>query len=285
MESYNGHDKIERYGWAPVKVGPDGNPGVYTEVPKGSLRVDYSYQRQPSQSRVITLARDWDAVKAGALVVSQRADGSLYVIDGGTRLLAAMERSDVRTLFCLIFRFEKLADEAAYFYSLNTASKRVPAAVVHKAGVVACDPVALDAERIMAENGYTHHISGKAAGREIHCLATLRRCVAADEALASRVFKLCCDITGEGPIMKDLLAGCFYVASHPGQGSIFDPRFADRLISAGPEKIRMEIRSAVALTGRGGDKVFASAIVKVANARLSRHPERRLTVSSAEDRL
>lgn len=54
-----------------------------------SLHVDVSYQRDPSMDLVQKMARKWDEITAGPIVVSRRRNGDLYVINGQHRMLAA----------------------------------------------------------------------------------------------------------------------------------------------------------------------------------------------------
>lgn len=87
------------------------------------LRVDERYQRDIKDSWLKQLTRDFDQMLLGVITVSRRKDGSLYVVDGNHRRLAAKENgmdyivADVREGLSL----EK---EAELFYKLNTGQRK-----------------------------------------------------------------------------------------------------------------------------------------------------------------
>ena len=53
------------------------------------LHVDHTYQRDLSADRVQSIAAKWDIVAAGPIVVSRRANGDLYIVNGQHRAAAA----------------------------------------------------------------------------------------------------------------------------------------------------------------------------------------------------
>src|SRR3989304_2375030 len=53
------------------------------------LHVDHTYQRDLSADRVQSIAARWDIVAAGPIVVSRRANGDLYIVNGQHRAAAA----------------------------------------------------------------------------------------------------------------------------------------------------------------------------------------------------
>jgi len=57
-------------------------------VAVGSLNVDLRYQRHLSDSHVRNLIAEWNILRVGPIVVSQREDGSLWVIEGQHRKAA-----------------------------------------------------------------------------------------------------------------------------------------------------------------------------------------------------
>jgi hypothetical protein len=63
------------------------------EVPLAELKVDRTYQRDPSQSLVDEIANNWDEVASELVLVSDRGDretdGGLYIVNGQHRSLAA----------------------------------------------------------------------------------------------------------------------------------------------------------------------------------------------------
>ena len=49
------------------------------------LLVDYSYQHRPYASAIDALNKDYQEAYSGFILVNQRADGSLWILDGQTR--------------------------------------------------------------------------------------------------------------------------------------------------------------------------------------------------------
>lgn len=85
-------------------VGPDLPEGFHEksrikQVSLTDLKVDRSYQRDPSQSLVDKIAEDWDEVASELILVSDRGErdndeGGLFVVNGQHRTIAARKRGD-----------------------------------------------------------------------------------------------------------------------------------------------------------------------------------------------
>lgn len=66
-----------------------GEAGEFQVVVLDELKVDHAYQRDLSVDLVQKIARSWDIAAAGPIVVSERADGSLFIVNGQHRAAAA----------------------------------------------------------------------------------------------------------------------------------------------------------------------------------------------------
>ncbi len=141
-------DKVKRYGWSVVD-----EPGQFRLCSKHDLRIDDSYQREQSKSNVAGLRDKWSWLACGSLTVVKRGDGYLWVIDGGHRLAAAMPRSDIQLLPCMVFDEIGLASEAAAFVRLNTNRKAVSAVAKFRAALVAGDETALRVQEQISSLG------------------------------------------------------------------------------------------------------------------------------------
>lgn len=125
--------KAEHYDW--VKPGDVGKQ-VRLEI--NSLKIDHSYQRgEVSEVNTLALARGFDWVAFNSIVVMQRENGDMYVVDGQQRLLAARKRGDINDVPCLLFKSEGRDHEAMAFISLNIRRAKVRAADKFKAAVLA----------------------------------------------------------------------------------------------------------------------------------------------------
>jgi hypothetical protein len=115
--------KIERYDWA-----LPGDDGQFRCVPVHELKVDHSYQReQVSDSTILKIARDFSWSMFGVLIVMERTNGNLYVVDGQQRLAACIRRGDIEKAPCYVFKSDGKDHEARAFLGLNTARTKVSA--------------------------------------------------------------------------------------------------------------------------------------------------------------
>lgn len=112
-------------------------PNVTTVNPAHLQRA--SYQRAIDLARVDRIARIFNRAALGAVTVSQRADGSLWVIDGSHRTAASIQVGETE-IPAIIMTGLTEAEEAARFLELNDA-KAVSAVGKFTASVVANMPV------------------------------------------------------------------------------------------------------------------------------------------------
>jgi len=91
------------------------------DVGLNDLQVDLAVQRATVPARLRKIAEHFDMILVGELLVSQRADGGLYVLDGHHRLSAAKRQngSAPATLKAEIFTGLSRADEARLFLGRN----------------------------------------------------------------------------------------------------------------------------------------------------------------------
>lgn len=143
---------------ARLKVNPPlGNLPALQWALVSQLQVDAEYQRSvdngPSQALIRKIATHWNWDLCQPLVVSRRADGSLFVIDGQHRWEAARMRGDINQLPCVVVDYASAADEAASFVHLNQQRKPLSKIDVFKAAVASEDPEACAILRAMEAAG------------------------------------------------------------------------------------------------------------------------------------
>ncbi len=106
-------------------------PGPQTGAPPSlefigldRLRIDPAYQRAihgPKSRRLIAgMVKRWDWALCLPLLVSRRADGSLWILDGQHRHTGARERGDIQHLPCVVQPSLDPALEARIFVGVNT---------------------------------------------------------------------------------------------------------------------------------------------------------------------
>jgi hypothetical protein len=157
-------DKVARYSWQLVD-----KPGDMMWISKGELRIDSTYQRDALDERVTRITKAWSWIACGVIEVSKR--GSEYwVIDGQHRVLAAMRRSDIQALPCIVFEVAGVQEEAQGFLNANTTTKPITALARAKAMAVAGDPAAELVQKVLAETGLFPLSGGQAAGG-VRCMS------------------------------------------------------------------------------------------------------------------
>lgn len=132
------------------------------------LAVDPTYQREldtGSHQLIRRIAANWDWNLFQPLVVAQREDRSLWVVDGQHRLEAARLRGDVLQLPCVIFQPDAHADEAAVFVELNLARRPLTPLALFKGAIAAGDESAVALDRLLRDVGL--RFSGSADWKQL----------------------------------------------------------------------------------------------------------------------
>jgi len=170
-------DKTERFDWA-----KPGDNGKYQRIPVGDLKLDFSYQRNVvSEPNTLAIARRFDWLGFGVLVVMRRQDGRLFVVDGQQRLSATQRRKDIQLVPCLVFESDGPKHEAKAFAMLNLARTRVSAVARFRARSMAGELPEKDIQKFLDEMGLSVEEHGR-AGRSIDSAATLVRLWTTNEA-------------------------------------------------------------------------------------------------------
>jgi len=143
----------------PAKAGPiEGAPPSLEWVAIDRLHVDGEYQRsvEGSKSRAIIygMVKCWNWSLCQPLVVSRRADGSLFILDGQHRHSGALERGDIPHLPCVILPGLAVAAEAETFVALNTRRQRLEQSDIFKGMLAAGDTDAAAIAAMMRETGW-----------------------------------------------------------------------------------------------------------------------------------
>lgn len=260
-EMYQGIDKIDRFKWKSPDL-----PGALEYIDKGKLMVDIaSYQRSYSDTRSLEMARSWSWVALGAIIVARRPDGSLWVVDGQHRLMAARRRSDVSKLPCVVFDVSDLASEAAGFVRSNTARKAMTMVDRFRAMIVSGDADAIFLRDLLATTG--HIIAqggGKTTGKKVGCAALLLNLAAADKALVSEVWPVIAEIFRARPVHERVVSGVFYIAKAT-RGEVLEPMWRAKLLRVGADALVEACGRASAFYAAGGSKVWATGIIEELN--------------------
>jgi hypothetical protein len=169
----------------PIECGPArGTPPTLEWVAIDRLNIDAAYQRATDGSKsrriIVGMVRQWDWALCQPLVVSRRADGSLFVLDGQHRLSGARERGDLPHLPCVILHDRDAEGEAEAFVALNTRRQRLSQSDVFNGMLAAGDDTAASVAAMLRETGWrTVNSQNMAAWKpgDINCAAMLARMV------------------------------------------------------------------------------------------------------------
>src|SRR5262245_16085781 len=144
-----------------------------------SILVDPDVQRSLRTPWAREIAANFDPDRIRVIVVSHRADGKYYVIDGQHRLAALklMEYGE-QLVDCAVFDRRNMADaevkkeDARLFLELNRVLKQTPLEAFQKA-VVAEDPKAIAINRVVMQANL--FVSNTGAQGSVACVAALER--------------------------------------------------------------------------------------------------------------
>lgn len=143
------------------------------------LQTDPSYQREVKRGhkKIVTGYND---TAFGVPLVAERANGSLFIVDGLQRI-SAVRAMEWKTVRCEVFASEGVEHEAAVFQLINGGRIKLTAADMFRSGLAADNPLHWSIKRTVEACGYTLHLwrggrNNNATGakaRELTCLSTL----------------------------------------------------------------------------------------------------------------
>lgn len=260
-------DKVTQRHWT-VKD----SPGTYAFLHKCDLHIDHEYQRKRlSNVRIRDICREWSWVGCGTLCVSERPDGTYWVLDGQHRLLAARERADIQQLPCLVFEIDSTNREAKGFLDANTRRGPVRAFDRFNALVMAGDEVAIAVKAMVDDSPYT--ISDTNTQNTVHCVSALMAAAKVDKQVARNIWYVCVDIHDGAPVHNKVFRGLCYIEPRlnklAGKGgyvrSLNVHKAIARLKAVGVPAIIAEINKAAGYHGKGGEKVYAAGVTNAMN--------------------
>ncbi len=170
-----------------MKAGPMvGNPPSLEWLGLGQLQVDPAYQRATdghhSRRIIVGMVKCWDWKLCQPLVVTRRADGCLFVLDGQHRLEGGRERGDITHLPCVVIPAIDHAEEASAFVKLNTARQKLSQSDIFAGMLASGDHEAVLVENIMRETGWRlvrHNNSANYRPGDLTCAPKLARMIKA----------------------------------------------------------------------------------------------------------
>lgn len=260
ISAATGHTKVKHYGWT-LKD----SPGDLVWINKEALTVDHSYQRYAKHTKVLQIASKWSWLACGVIVVAKRrTDQSFYVVDGQHRVLAALKRSDIEALPCIVFETDSAKQEAAGFYDANTG-RRLPTALEKwKAQLMRGDATTTFAEELI-------RMSGREAGDQtgpghVRCLTALLRAVEVDRQMLERMWPLVVEVCHGQSLHERLFDGLLWIESRLPKGqSLTEKRWRERVMRVGFTGLLDAAQRAATFYARGGAKVWGLGMLEALN--------------------
>jgi hypothetical protein len=184
------------------------------------LTVAQAYQRTIVPAQVRRITKDLDADAFGSLTVGERADGSLWVVDGLQRLTAARQLG-IETVPCDVFKSTGQEHEARVFRLKNKHRTNVSAIALFRAQLTEGDAQSVEIASIVRKAGLRIVLSdgGKNAWPDVKAIRSVERAygrVGADGL--AQVFRVICQAwAGEKDSLQgDMIDGlAMFVKKHP----------------------------------------------------------------------
>ena len=208
-------------------------------IDKSKLNIDRSYQRDlhvnHRHERVYSekMASAWNWPLCGALIVAERADGSLWIIDGQHRHDAAMLVDEIANLPCIVFPSSGGGAEAGTFVKTNIDRRRLSPVEVFRALVAGNDAMAVALQNIVESSGMsisTTHTNNKA----ISCPTLLMTEMTRSPSTVKAVIGICSVLSEEGKILDTIISAMIYLErTAPTGHSVLVGASAKRIIDLG----------------------------------------------------
>ena len=131
----------------------------YDDIAIHELNIDLSYQRRPREKMIKQIMGQFSPVLCMTIQVSRRPNGTLWVVNGATRIMALKQMGNLDyKVHCEIFNTEGAKQEALLFVHFDIHHVKVPLATkLEAAGVAGVNEIS----RILASGGFNLGESNK----------------------------------------------------------------------------------------------------------------------------
>lgn len=232
-------------------------------VPVGDLFVDDDYQR-PLTSFVDAVERDYDPALVGTLIVSERNNAKMAVIDGQTRLEAMVRRGETHAP-CLVYHGLTQGQEAQLFGDLQTKRRGMATYLRFRAALVARQPEAVAIADIVTNAGF--ELGREETRHTVKAIAALEFVYRRDAELLARVMTMIARAWPEPETTHrtsaEIIRGLAVFMTREKQVS--EDRLANRLASITPQTLRHRANALREGSGSGSGSTgyMADAILGV----------------------
>jgi hypothetical protein len=184
----------------------------YREIDKHLLRVDHSYQQPEKPSQIRSLERSWNSAAVVTLLVGERKDESLWIIDGQQRWAAAMSNPAVTVLPCMVVQSTGPKMEAELFWLVDVGRRDVSAIDKFRARLAFGDERAWFVQDSLDLFGLKLSRGAKNKN-EVNCIEVLLTKASLDRVAFRRVLEVAAILAAEEskPVNKMLVSGLWYL--------------------------------------------------------------------------
>lgn len=244
--------------------------GEFRYISKHNLHVDHSYQQQAKLFQAKQLAREWDQEACATLVVVERANHKLYIVDGQQRHGGAMLRDDVDLLPCRVFKSRGVEDEAKLFLMIDTGRRQVSALDKYHASLTAGDEDAWFVEDTLDLLGLTASPNGKDK-RTVGCIEALLNKSKIDQVAFRRVLTVASALAAadDQKLAKVLFLGLWYLDRNLNVSGINAKRIRDRLHKVGAAQLERRAKARAEADANHGERVYGEGMLQAVNKGLT----------------
>lgn len=231
---------------------------------------EHGYQRTVKTEKVNKIVKDFNPNIVGVLLVSQRPDGSQWVMDGQHRA-TAMIALGLEFAAALVYRGLTIEQEAQIFYAPQVTRLSLLPGEKFRARLVAGEPVAHRVKQIVESFGYSLNFdNGETAGGRLCAMAALERAETQYAAGLAPILQIIRDVWGmeTDGITAGLITGL--AAFHTRYRELYDParlRMVLRTV-ANPRRIESEASDYRRLLGGVVTAAVGQIILKHYNHKL-----------------
>lgn len=270
--------KVERYGWNKDV----GKPGEYLMLNKMDLDISGDYQRHGNgkvdidgvmsgtdkrKKSIKQIAKSFSWELFGVLIVVMWKDGTLWVVDGGHRTIAARLRDDITMLPALVFerpdidREELLKMDANLFFNSCKMRRSMDSYDRHRAATIAEHDDALAVNDLLMKFNIKLDQSARKPD-QFSAVNTLKKCINRNPKTAEKALEVALSVAKTGPVTMDILSGIFYLLEKCGMTD----KHIKVLKVLDDSTLNGSIKNTKALLEKGGERVCAVGIAKAINA-------------------
>lgn len=243
--------------------------GRYEIVTIDDLHIDESYQRDLSRDLVERIRREWKTSACGAIVVSQRSNGDLYIVNGQHRTAAAKERGMSEMLAQVVAGLT--SQEEAQLRLMGNTRRADSAQERFRAQVAAGNQESIAIQKILSEYGtrINPSVDTKSGINTVAAVEDIYRMDHKGLMLAAVL-----DVLQEGFVMMGgrnvssamLKSIAWFLMKH--RPEIDRARFIERLTAEGVDSIDRKARNHKAASGGALWINYYRAMVEVYNQRI-----------------